>query len=66
MIEIEVESISKFKEALVANPDIIMLDNFLPDQIRQAIQLLRDHERNSNPLIEISGGINEKNFKEFL
>jgi nicotinate-nucleotide pyrophosphorylase (carboxylating) len=65
-IEIEVESITQFKEALAANPDIIMLDNFPPEQIHQAIKIIKNQGNNINPLIEISGGINEKNFEEFI
>ena len=66
MIEIEVESLDQFEKALTANPDIIMLDNFNPNQIRQAIQIIKNQERNRYPLIEISGGINENNLEEFL
>ncbi len=65
-IDIEVETIKQLEEALTANPDIIMLDNFLPDQIHQAIKILNKHRSGIHPLIEISGGINEENLEEYL
>ncbi|MEP7049783.1 MAG: carboxylating nicotinate-nucleotide diphosphorylase [Pseudomonadota bacterium] len=51
-IEIEVESLEMLAEALDAGADIVMLDNFAPEQIAVAVE--RAHGR---ALIEVSGGI---------
>ena len=58
-VEIEVESIAEFQEALLAKPDIIMLDNVSLGQIRKAIIL----RKGSLPLIEVSGNVNLKNVR---
>ena len=51
-IEIEVESLEMLDEALEAGADVVMLDNFAPDQIAVAVE--RAHGR---ALVEVSGGI---------
>ena len=51
-IEIEVESLEMLDDALDAGADIVMLDNFAPDQIAVAVE--RAHGR---ALVEVSGGI---------
>lgn len=39
MVEIEVESLSEFQEALAAGPDRIMLDNFSLEQLKSAVAM---------------------------
>jgi nicotinate-nucleotide pyrophosphorylase (carboxylating) len=39
LVEIEVESLSEFEEALVAGPDRIMLDNFSRDDLKRAVEM---------------------------
>ncbi|MEI9953303.1 MAG: carboxylating nicotinate-nucleotide diphosphorylase [Pseudomonadota bacterium] len=51
-IEIEVESLDMLDEALEAGADVVMLDNFAPDQIAVAVE--RAHGR---ALVEVSGGV---------
>ena len=73
-IEIEVDNLSQFKEALAASPDIIMLDNFKPSDIKKAVKI-----KNRSPVtrptpqrgcpespvkLEASGGITLKNVKK--
>jgi len=61
-IEIEVENIAEFKEVATYKPDIILLDNFDLDSIKEAVKL-----RNSYfPAIklEVSGGVNLDNVEE--
>jgi len=41
LIEVEVETLTELQETLAANADIIMLDNFTLDQIRQAVAINR-------------------------
>ena len=51
-LEIEVESLDMLDDALEAGADVVMLDNFAPDQIAIAVE--RAHGR---ALVEVSGGI---------
>ncbi len=59
LIEVEVCNLSQLKEALLENPDIILLDNMTLLQIRQAVKLTRGQ----CPL-EVSGGVNLKNVRK--
>jgi len=54
-IEIEVDSLQQLADALNAMPDIVLLDNFAPDQIRKAV-VLRD-QHSPETLLEASGGV---------
>jgi nicotinate-nucleotide pyrophosphorylase (carboxylating) len=57
--EIEVESLRELENALCLEPDIVMLDNFSPAQVRRALAVIKKliPERAHRPLIELSGGI---------
>jgi len=65
-VDIEVETIEEFEEVLESDPDIIMLDDFTPDQIYKAIEILNSNKLSKKPLIEISGGITEANIENYL
>lgn len=52
MVEIEVESLAEYREALAARPDRIMLDELPEDELRQAIA-----ERVAGIELELSGGV---------
>ncbi|MEK8132997.1 carboxylating nicotinate-nucleotide diphosphorylase [Paenibacillus filicis] len=52
-IEIEVENFEQLEEALAAGPDIVMLDNMKPEQMRQAVQRMKSEA--PHILIEASG-----------
>ena len=51
-VEVEVESLAALDEALAAGADIVMLDNFAPADVTQAVQRAR-----GRALVEVSGGI---------
>ncbi|BES86232.1 nicotinate-nucleotide diphosphorylase [Pectobacterium araliae] len=51
-VEVEVESLDELQQALEAGADIIMLDNFSLDSIREAVGLTQGHA-----LLEISGNV---------
>jgi nicotinate-nucleotide pyrophosphorylase (carboxylating) len=55
-VEIEVDSLKQFDEALVARPDIILLDNMTLDQMREAVA--RRNADAPDVLLEASGGVN--------
>lgn len=58
-IEVETKNLFEVKEALSCDIDIIMLDNFNADLMKQAVELI-----NNKCLVEASGNINLKNVKE--
>lgn len=65
-IEIEVENLAEFKEALAAGADIIMLDNMKIEDIKKAVKLraLSLKPGALGTLLEASGGINLDNVKK--
>jgi nicotinate-nucleotide pyrophosphorylase (carboxylating) len=52
-VEIEVETIDELSEALEAGAETVLLDNFSPEELAQAVQLGGEQTR-----LEASGGIN--------
>lgn len=59
-IEVEAHSLDQVREALECDVDAILLDNFSVDEIRQAVQIVRDWCQRTGqpkPLIEVSGGV---------
>jgi len=63
-IEIEVDNIEQLKEVLQYKPDIVLLDNFKPEDIGGALEIIEENYNKNKyaykPLIEVSGGINDK------
>lgn len=53
-VEVEVESIGQLQQALECGPDIILLDNFDLQQLRQAVAINANRAK-----LEASGGIDE-------
>jgi nicotinate-nucleotide pyrophosphorylase (carboxylating) len=58
-VEIEVDNILQFKEAVITNVDAILLDNFSLNDLKEAVGLNKN-----NIILEASGKINEKNIFE--
>jgi nicotinate-nucleotide pyrophosphorylase (carboxylating) len=66
-IKVECEARTK-KEALAivaAEADIVMLDNFTPKQAEQTIRQIRRMGLRKRVMIEISGGITDKNIRDY-
>ena len=63
-IEVEVTSVAEVKDVLEAGADAIMLDNFRPMQIERALKKIR--KQRADMIVEVSGGINEKNFRDYF
>ena len=63
-VEIEVKDLAEVKEALVANPDRIMLDNMSIGRIREAIVLVNNSRAGKRPEIEASGGMSLDRVRE--
>jgi nicotinate-nucleotide pyrophosphorylase (carboxylating) len=64
-IEAEVTSVADAVKAAEAGADIVMLDNFSPKQIREAVETLKKAGFFGKVLLEVSGGITEKNLLEY-
>jgi nicotinate-nucleotide pyrophosphorylase (carboxylating) len=62
-IEVEVENATDAKTAVKNGADIVMLDNFAPDEVRKLSTELR--KLNPDVLIEASGGIRPENIEQY-
>ena len=58
-VEVEVRNLEEFKEALLEDVDIILLDNMKIQDVREAVRL------NRGKILEVSGNIDEKNIEEY-
>jgi nicotinate-nucleotide pyrophosphorylase (carboxylating) len=59
-VEVEVEDIVQLEQAIAARVDRVLLDNFTPERIREAVKL-----SNGRIALEASGGITLDNIREF-
>jgi len=59
-VEVEVETREQLTEALEAGADIVMLDNFTPEQMKEAVQFTAGRAK-----LEASGGITDETLLEF-
>jgi len=64
-VEIEVKSLEELEMILKseASVEIVMLDNFSPEDIKKALELIQKSGKRIK--IEVSGGIKEENLKNF-
>ena len=60
-VEVEVENFDELKQALTANADIIMLDNFSIDDAKEAVRLV-----NQKAKIEISGNVSAEGIETLI
>lgn len=60
LIEVEIDDLSRLKSAIEAQVDAVLLDNFSPNEVAQAVSF------NKNRIVlEASGGINLDNLEEY-
>ena len=64
-IEVEVAKIEDVLEAAEAGADVIMLDNFSPRQVEEAVKLLKKAGFYGKVVLEASGGITADNVLDF-
>ena len=64
-VEVEVGNLQEFKQALLARPDIIMLDNFSLKNIRKAVKIRNDVRSTMYeiPKLEVSSGVTLSNVR---
>lgn len=54
-VEFEVDTLEQLRDVLEGRPDIVLLDNMNPDQLREAVRIRNDNA--PQVLLEASGGI---------
>ncbi len=64
-ISCEARNLDEALDAAHAGADIILLDNFAPEEVAEAHSVLKKKNLRSRILLEASGGIDESNAKEF-
>lgn len=63
IIEIEVTNLEEFSASLEGKPDIIMLDNMTPDNVKACMEIRKMSK--IKPLLEVSGGITLETIEEY-
>lgn len=63
-IEIEVENLKEYRQALLAKPKIIMLDNMKLRDIKEAVRIKSANSRYRSIILEVSGNVNLKNVRK--
>jgi nicotinate-nucleotide pyrophosphorylase (carboxylating) len=62
-VEVEVDTLKQFAEALTAHPDVVLLDNMTPAQLKEAVAI--NHKNNQGSVkLEASGNVNISTVKE--
>lgn len=64
-IECEVVDYSGIVEAIESGADIVMLDNFKPEEVKESLDRIRKLGLRDKIIIEISGGINLDNIYDY-
>ena len=65
IVEVEVEDLTQLRAALAARPDVVMFDNFTPEQTREAVGIVEAYGEGSRPATEASGGVTLDNVREY-
>ncbi|EGG00977.1 uncharacterized protein MELLADRAFT_39424 [Melampsora larici-populina 98AG31] len=65
-IDVEVRNEEEAIEAIESGADVVMLDNFKPQEVKTSSRKLKEKYQNHQFLIEVSGGITEENISEHL
>jgi len=64
-VSCEARTLQEVQEAIGAGADIILLDNFKPKDIGGLIEVLKKEGTRDKVILEVSGGVNEENVREF-
>lgn len=64
-IEVEASTVEEAVEAAEAGADIVMLDNFSPEDVGRAVRALEERGLRGRVIVEASGGINPDNVAEY-
>lgn len=64
-ISCEARTLQEAEEAIGAGADIVLLDNFSPKDVGGVIEVLKSKGLRQNVILEVSGGIDENNVREY-
>lgn len=64
-IQIEVDTVKQLQVALETMATSVLLDNFNPKDLPEAIEFIRNSKRGDQIYIELSGGINQNNIEQY-
>ncbi|SFC44960.1 carboxylating nicotinate-nucleotide diphosphorylase [Pseudoalteromonas denitrificans] len=64
-IEVEVENLNELQQAVDAGADIIMLDNFTVEQIKQAVLIVNNSQAIHRAKLEVSGNMTIETLKQY-
>jgi len=64
-IQIEVDTAEQLRVALETMVTSVLLDNFKPEDLPEAIEFIRSSKRGNQIYIELSGGINKNNIEQY-
>ncbi|MDP3142551.1 MAG: carboxylating nicotinate-nucleotide diphosphorylase [Candidatus Omnitrophota bacterium] len=64
IIEVEVENLKEYRQALLGNPNIIMLDNMKLSDIKKAVKIKSKNRRFSKIKLEVSGNVGLENIRK--
>lgn len=61
----EAESVEQARQAMEAGANVVMLDDFSLEEIRQAVEMRNQEKRFARVQLEISGGVNLSNIEQY-
>jgi nicotinate-nucleotide pyrophosphorylase (carboxylating) len=64
-VEVEVRDLKELQEALDHEVDVVLLDNFSPSLVAEALKLIHAHAH-SRVRVEVSGGISQRNIRDYV
>ena len=64
-IQVEIDSMTQVAEALSAGVEAVLLDNMSPEEVADAVRLIRAHPNGDGCWIEASGGITLANIRAY-
>lgn len=64
-IEVEVTAVADVLKAAQLGVDVVLLDNFSPEQVKEAVSLVKKRGFDGKVLLEASGGINSENLLDY-
>ncbi|KAI5272298.1 nicotinate-nucleotide pyrophosphorylase [Aureobasidium subglaciale] len=67
-VEVECQSLDEANQAIEAGADVVMLDNFTPEEMKRAARKIKETYGGGvrGPLVEVSGGLTEDNVEDYV
>ena len=65
-LQAEARNTAELRAVMEGCPDAILLDNMSPEQLREAVEIVRKHPQGKSVELEASGGITEENIGDYI